>query len=83
MLTICPVCQQPKSPRFEMCKECYDLYGRNREEWPLYVAFLVADDNRLEWQEEQIREHEVTLADFAPEIQDALENGYLAGEKVA
>ena len=83
MSITCPVCQKSKGRTFRMCKECNGIYGDNQEDWPLYVVFLVADDNRMEWQEEQVQAHEVTFADFAPDIQDAIDEGYLVGVKVA
>ena len=83
MSMTCPACRNPKSRRFKLCKECYDLYGRDLSEWPPWVVFLVADDNRLEWQDKQIQQYEVTLSDLAPEVQDAIDDGYLPGAKIA
>ena len=83
MSTICPVCQNPKSPRFRMCPECNEIYGDDQEEWPPWVVFLVADDNRWDWQEECIEEHEVTFSDLVPDLADALEFGLIKGEKIA
>jgi len=62
------VCQKPKAKRFELCAECFGIYGRDRSEWPEWVSFLVADDNRLDWQDEKADRYEVTFTDISPDV---------------
>ena len=83
MSTTCPVCQGPKSSRFDLCAECFSIHGWDRDEWSPVVTFLVADDNRLAWQDEQVDRYEVTFSDIAPDVEAALECGLISGVKIA
>ena len=83
MSLVCPVCENPKFSRFRMCAECNSIYGDDQGEWPPWIAFLVADDNRLDWLDERLDEYEVSFSDLTPDIETALEHGWLRGEKVA
>jgi len=51
-----------------MCAECNGIYGDDPDEWPPWVAFLVEDDNRLDWQDEKTVRYEVTFTDISPDV---------------
>lgn len=45
----CPVCGSTKPATWDLCVTCLDRYG-DREGWPEWLVYLVADDQRLKYQ---------------------------------
>lgn len=64
--TTCPACQEPKSPRWKLCRECHEIYGWNRSDWPAWLRFLVNDTEREQYDDEREAEHcEASLCEVA------------------
>lgn len=69
MSRVCPLCQQPKSSRFRICRECYEIYG-DKEDWPEFVRLLVADSLHHDWRDETVGDHEVAMSDLLYDPED-------------
>lgn len=45
MQKFCP-CGKKINFRLDLCKECLDLYGTDKKEWPEWLVYMVSDIKR-------------------------------------
>lgn len=56
----CPVCQQSKPSKWDMCRACLRIYG-GRSEWPEWLVDVVRDERRLRYRTERARQREIAV----------------------
>jgi len=70
-MAICPACGNPKPTRWNLCKECLEIYGGTIAEWPLWLLWSVNDLKRWEYDNVQVSENEISLDALDPEWFDS------------
>jgi hypothetical protein len=60
----CPVCVGAKPRHISICGACANTYGHSVEDWPEWLRFLVNDEARWLYEEQQAADLELSLDDI-------------------
>lgn len=60
----CCICQKIITNGFDLCESCLNEYGRDKTQYPEWLKFLIADNNREMRQERRINQHEISFTDM-------------------
>lgn len=69
----CCVCGKIITNSYDLCNKCLSEYGKDRETWPEWLVFLVADTQKEKYQKIKILQNEVTFSDLGLHIADGPE----------
>ena len=67
------VCGKIITSNFDLCEKCMLEYGKNREEWPDWLVFMVADMKRERRQDFAYQRNEITFSDLGLDVTDGPE----------
>lgn len=70
---VCPVCQKPKSPSLILCRTCWEQFGGTIDKWPEWLRFLINDEYRWLYDEQQAAQYEVPLDEYEPDEDEELD----------
>ena len=62
----CPGCIGSKAGDMDLCRACYDEYGRDRMRWPGWLLFLVNDNKRIKYTDILAARNEIPFGPFEP-----------------
>lgn len=60
----CCICGKVITNGFDLCESCMNEYGRDKSQYPEWLKFLIADNNRERRQERRINQHEISFTDM-------------------
>jgi len=69
----CMACQKPITYRFALCSACESTYGHTAAEWPSWLRFMWADEQKERRRILRIRKWEVPYEDDPEEEPDCRE----------
>jgi len=64
------ICGKVITSNFDLCSKCLQQYGTNRDEYPDWLKFFIADLKRERREEAIIDRQEITFADLGIDIND-------------
>ena len=61
---LCPICGQKKPNKWDMCKECLEIYRADAESWPEWLRELINSGARWYYTDQQTSINEEPIEDF-------------------
>jgi hypothetical protein len=66
----CLVCSKPITWNFAICTDCEKVYGSKAQNWPTWLRFMWADEQRTRRVERAIAAHEVSIDELSENISE-------------